>query len=137
VQTKFVHDISVEWYALHTVFANGRGVDLNMDHHREANYASLFSNLDCGAGTRPFNSGGSGDRGAHSGAYSTFWNIHATGPLQLPPRDFGPLLNFIGLELVETSPKDSPYKWLIEPLAGSRVCPIELQQAMRARRLHR
>jgi hypothetical protein len=153
VQTKFVHDISVEWYALHTVFANGGGVDLNMDHHREANYSSLFSNLDCGAGTRPFNSGGSGDRGAHSGAYSTFWNIHATGidhvnsstqPLQLPPRDFGPLLNFIGLDLLETNPKDarnpkdsvSPYQWLIEPLAGPRVCPIELQQAMRTRRLH-
>jgi hypothetical protein len=147
VQTKFVHDISVEWYALHTVFANGRGVDLNMDHHREANYASLFSNLDCGAGTRPFNSGGSGDRGAHSGAYSTFWNIHATGangviksnqPLQLPPRDFGPLLNFIGLEFLETSPKDqaSPYQWLIEPLTGPSVCPIDLQQAMKARRLH-
>ena len=30
VQTKFVHDISVEWYALHSVFKNGRGVDLNM-----------------------------------------------------------------------------------------------------------
>ncbi len=148
LQTKFVHDISVEWYALHTVFANGRGVDLNMDHHREANYASLFSNLDCGAGTRPFNSGGSGDRGAHSGAYSTFWNIHATGangvtksnrPLRLPPLDFGPLLNFIGLDLLETNPKDSasPYQWLIEPPAGPAVCPIELQQAMRARRLRR
>ncbi len=143
VQTKFVHDISVEWYALHTVFANGRGVDLNMDHHREANYSSLFSNLDCGAGTRPFNSGGSGDRGAHSGAYSTFWNLRASRPLQLPPPDFGPLLNFIGLELPETTMQDSatmkdpasPYEWLIERLLPGSVCPVELQQAMRARRL--
>jgi hypothetical protein len=145
VQTKFVHDISVEWYALHTVFANGRGVDLNMDHHREANYSSLFSNLDCGAGTRPFNSGGSGNRGAHSGAYSTFWNIRAAGPLRLPPRDFGPLLNFIGLELFASDTKDlsetkandpaSPYQWLIDPLVRAPVCPNELYQAMRARRL--
>jgi len=142
VQTKFVHDISVEWYALHTVFANGRGVDLNMDHHREANYSSLFSNLDCGAGMRPFNSGGSGNRGAHSGAYSTFWNIRATGPLRLPPRDFGPLLNFIGLELFEGDTKGltqpnandplSPNQWLIDVRAP--VCPGELYQAMRARR---
>src|SRR6266850_5476695 len=104
VQTTFVHDISVEWYALHTVFSKGRGVDLNMDHHREANYSSLFSQLDCGAGTRPFNSGGSSDRGAHAGAHSTYWNIRAKAPLPLPPADFGPLLNFIG---VGTSSKDT------------------------------
>lgn len=138
VQTKFVHDISVEWYSLHTVFANGRGVDLNMDHHREANYSTLFSNLDCGAGTRPFDSGGSGNRGAHSGAYSTFWNIHATAPLRLPPLDFGPLLNFIGVQLAETKiPDQASNQWLIEPLASGSVCPIELQQAMKTRRLHR
>ena len=135
VQTKFVHDISVEWYALHTVFANGRGVDLNMDHHREANYSSLFSNLDCGAGTRPFNSGGSGNRGAHSGAYSTFWNIRAAAPMRLPPDDFGPLLNFIGVQLVETKISDSSSQWLIEPPTAASVCPTELQQAMRTRRV--
>src|SRR5213079_2531287 len=112
VQTKFVHDISVEWYALHTVFANGRGLDLNMDHHREANYSSLFSQLDCGAGTRPFDSGGSGNRGAHSGAYSTYWNIRGKGMLALPPADFGPLLNFIG---VATNGKNtSAYQWRLE-----------------------
>ncbi|MGH9967281.1 MAG: glycosyl hydrolase family 28-related protein [Pyrinomonadaceae bacterium] len=134
VQTKFVHDISVEWYALHTVFANGHGVDLNMDHHREANYSSLFSNLDCGAGTRPFNSGGSGDRGAHSGAYSTYWNIRAARPLQLPPADFGPLLNFIGIEL-ESNSTSSSYQWMIEPLAPRSVCPVDLHEAMKKRRL--
>ena len=136
VQTKFVHDISVEWYALHTVFANGRGLDLNMDHHREANYSSLFSNLDCGAGTRPFDSGGSGNRGAHSGAYSTFWNIRAAKAMRPPPLDFGPLLNFIGVQLVETKiSEQASSEWLIEPLAAAGVCPNELQQAMRMRRL--
>jgi len=136
VQTKFVHDISVEWYALHTVFANGRGIDLNMDHHREANYSSLFSNLDCGAGTRPFNSGGSGNRGAHSGAYSTYWNIQARAAMLLPPADFGPLLNFIGVQLLETNHDPaSPYQWLIEPRGPGGICPVELQEAMRARRL--
>ena len=136
VQTKFVHDISVEWYALHTVFANGRGIDLNMDHHREANYSSLFSNLDCGAGTRPFNSGGSGNRGAHSGAYNTYWNIHAATPVQLPPNDFGPLLNFIGVDW-KPNLSASPYQWLIERLSPKNVCPTELQDAMKARRLGR
>jgi len=130
VKTKFVHDISVEWYALHTVFSNGNGVDLNMDHHREANYSSLFSNLDCGACTRPFNSGGSADRGAHSGAYSTYWNVHGARELELPPRDFGPLLNFVGMATKWDS--ESAYRWLVE--TGS-VCPSELQESMHRRRL--
>jgi hypothetical protein len=125
-----VHDISVEWYALHTVFANGNGQDLNMDHHREANYSSLFSNLDCGACTRPFNSGGSANRGAHSGAYSTYWNVHGARELELPPGDFGPLLNFVGF----STKRDAtfPYQWLIE---GGSFCPSELQGSMRRKRL--
>ena len=131
IRTKLVHDISVEWYALHTVFSNGRGVDLNMDHHREANYSSLFSNLDCGVGQRPFDSGGSSNRGAHSGAYSTFWNVHAAGELKLPSPDFGPRLNFIGMQLNQTS-KPSSYDWFVE---AGRICPLELHAAMKARRL--
>jgi hypothetical protein len=34
VSTRFVHDISVEWFALGTAFTNGRGDDLNLDLHR-------------------------------------------------------------------------------------------------------
>jgi hypothetical protein len=136
VRTKFVHDISVEWYALHSVFANGRGIDLNMDHHREANYSSLFSNLDCGACTRPFNSGGSGNRGAHSGAYSTFWNVSGGSPIQLPPSDFGPLLNFVGLNLKDEQ-KLSSYQWQIDSTGTTGVCPRDLHDAMKARRLNR
>jgi hypothetical protein len=132
VRTRFVHDISVEWYALHTVFANGQGVDLNMDHHREANYSSLFSNLNCGAGTRPFDSGGSGNRGAHSGAYTTFWNIRASRSLKPPAKDFGPLLNFIG-SVLENTEELSPYEWFIEQ---GDLCPADLQEAMRRARLH-
>jgi len=134
VRTRLVHDISVEWYALHTVFSKGRGIDLNMDHHREANYSSLFSQLDCGAGTRPFDSGGSGDRGAHAGAYNTYWNIRAAGALKLPPPDFGPLLNFVGVGQIGAAP-DAPARWMVEQFTPTGLCPAELQEAMRARRL--
>ena len=140
VQTTFVHDMSVEWYALHTVFSKGRGIDLNMDHHREANYSSLFSQLDLGAGTRPFNSGGSNNRGPHAGAHNTYWNIRAARPLQFPPADFGPLLNFIGLEINATSKAvDStyqwPYQWTVEQIEPSSLCPSDLHEAMRERRV--
>jgi len=139
VQTKFVHDISVEWYALHTVFSNGRGLDLNMDHHREANYSSLFSQLDLGAGTRPFDSGGSDNRGAHAGAYNTYWNIRATGPVRLPQADFGPLLNFIGLKTNATNARavNSTYQWFVEQIEPGSLCPGDLHEAMRSRRLAR
>jgi hypothetical protein len=137
VQTKIVHDTTVEWYALHTVFSKGRGIDLNMDHHREANYSSLFSQLDLGAGTRPFDSGGSNNRGPHAGAYNTYWNIRATGPLKLPAADFGPLLNFVGVGINLTNARipDSPYQWLVEQIEPVILCPAELHQAMKARRL--
>jgi hypothetical protein len=134
IQTRLVHDISVEWYALHTVFSHGRGVDLAMDHHREANYSSLFSDLDCGAGTRPFESGGSRNLGAHSGAYSTFWNVRARAPLPPPPPDFGPLLNFIGVD-TRTAPVSPEYKWTVEPIPAASLCPANLYEAMRQRRL--
>jgi hypothetical protein len=131
VQTKFVHDISVEWYALHTVFSNGRGVDLNMDHHREANYSSLFTYLDCGACTRPFDSGGSGNRGAHAGAYSTYWNVRGWGELPLPATNFGPLLNFVGL-VVKGGTPESPFQWLIE---SGKICPADLHSEMLRKRM--
>jgi hypothetical protein len=136
IQTTMVHDISVEWYALHTVFSKGRGVDLNMDHHREANYSSLFSQLDLGAGTRAFNSGGSSNRGPHAGAYNTYWNIRASGPLQLPAADFGPLLNFVSVGK-NGGLVNSPYQWFIELIEPEPLCPAELHQAMKARRLRR
>ena len=34
ISTRFVHDISVEWFAVGTAFTNGQGVDINLDLHR-------------------------------------------------------------------------------------------------------
>ena len=40
-----------------------------MDHHRAGPMANLFSNINMGAATRPFDSSGRSDRGAHTGAH--------------------------------------------------------------------
>lgn len=50
--------------------SQGRGQDVNMDHHRyrAGPMANLFSNIDMGAAARPFESGGRSDRAAHTGA---------------------------------------------------------------------
>lgn len=79
------------------VVSYGRGVDLNMDHHRGHNYGTLWTQLDFGKGTRSFDSGGSSNRGIHAGAYTTFWNLAAAGnQLGDLENDLGPGLNFVG-----------------------------------------
>lgn len=59
-------------------------------------HSNLFSNINFGAGTRPFASGGAGGRGAHSGANNTFWNLYASRQLALPDCSYGPMLTFVG-----------------------------------------
>jgi len=49
------------------------GIDLNMDHHREGELLQPFQQSRLRRRHRGhFNSGGSGNRGAHSGAYNTY-----------------------------------------------------------------
>ena len=47
---------------------SGRGEDLTFDHHKYANHANLFTDLDAGAGTNIFLSGGGAKLGRHCGA---------------------------------------------------------------------
>ncbi len=152
IRTRFIHDISVEWYSLNTVYSNGEGIDLNMDHHREFNFSSLFENLNLGEGGRAFESSGTSTRGPHAGAYTTYWNLTARHPFALPvndfgpPLDFGPLLNFINLPLLSI-PDSLPNKWLVESFGGPEsgapegakvnACPRDIMAAMQSRRLAR
>lgn len=48
--------------------------DINMDHHRAAPYAILWSNIDLGIGGRPFDSSGdAATNGNHTSSFVTFW----------------------------------------------------------------
>lgn len=54
--------------------------DLNMDHHRAAPYAILWSNIDTGIGSRSFDSSGNEViNGNHSSSFITFWNVRHVG----------------------------------------------------------
>jgi hypothetical protein len=66
---KFIHDISVERSAGNVV-ANGRGVDLSFDNHKRFPFANLFTDIDLGAGTRMYASGGGASLGRHAGAWT-------------------------------------------------------------------
>ena len=132
--TKFTHDLSVDWFAMHSVFSEGSGIDMNMDHHRSANHSNLFTNLDCGLCSRPFDSSGSAENGTHAGAFSTFWNIYGKpAQISLPEDDFGPVVNLIG-NFVER-PR-TPINWLKDSIPiKQQLCPSNLHEAMKTRRL--
>lgn len=112
IRTRFAHDLTVSWYSLNTVFSNGRGIDINLDHHRAFNYGTLYSNIDLGAGDRPFESGGAPQRGPHAGAFTTFWNIYGRKSIMTPKQDFGPSLNFVNIKF-SNKLTDNPYSWRI------------------------
>ena len=77
VATIYVHDLTVEGMASGNVFERGRGVAMNFDHHRNAPYENLFTDIDVGDARRVWESSGRTDRGPHSAARATFWNIRA------------------------------------------------------------
>jgi hypothetical protein len=132
VRNTFVHDLSIDSYTLGTVWADGRGVDMNLDHHGRGNYGTLWTKLDLGAGTRAFASGGTAPlRMPHSGARSAVWNVTAARDVALPPADFGPLLSFVALRGGAGRPAAD---WHVEPLAGTGLCQDDLHAAMLSRR---
>lgn len=134
-RVKFIHDLTVEHCAAGNVFANGRGVDLCLDHHVCAPYENLFTDIDAGAGTRLWFSGGGNALGKHSGARETFWNIRAAKPQKLPPKDFGPSsMNFVALQTDLPSEENPTNRWL-EAISPKKIVPRDLHAAQLAVRL--
>lgn len=135
VKTRFVHDVSYEWYSLHTVVSHGTGVDMNLDFHRESPYENLATDLDLGEGTRPFASGGDKSRGPHTAAYATFWNLRAKHTLQPPAPDFGPLMNFVGLRLNKERLDAGKLDWFYEDIDQGELMPPNLYKAQLINRI--
>jgi hypothetical protein len=130
--TTYVHDLTVEGYANGNVFASGSGVTINCDHHRNAPYDNLFTDIDVGDPRRLFESSGREDRGPHSGARTTFWRLRGQGKFpKLPsPKDW-PLINVVGFGDYPVS-RDPGGSW-IEPWNDS-FSPRNLWQAQVERR---
>lgn len=132
----FIHDISVSKCA-GNVFAGGRGVDLCFDHHKRAPYANLFTDIDAGAGTRLWKSGGGAALGRHCAARETFWNIYAK-QLQPYPEGFAPAsLNLVGYPTGEAPSCLTDGRWMEPQPAGGCIQPVNLYQAQLRRRMLR
>jgi hypothetical protein len=134
-QTKFMHELTVDHHCSGNVFSQGKGVDLCFDHHRDAPYENLFTDIDIGLGTRPWQCGGGDDLGKNTGARATFWNIRARRPISYPPPAFGPpSMNLVGLQTDKPSVKQPDGKWF-EAIPPEALAPQDLHAAQLARRL--
>lgn len=132
-RTHFMHDITVTHGSAGNVAADGSGVDLCFDHHRYANHANLFTDIDLGEGTRMFQSGGGSALGRHSGAWETFWNIRSRQP-QTWPKGWGPdLMNMVGVSSSAAAITDVKGRWF-EPLKNRQLKPANLYQAQLTKR---
>lgn len=130
IATRFVHDLTVEGLASGNVFSKGRAVQMTFDHHANMPFENLFTDIDAGDPSTFWVSGGRNDRGPHTGARSTFWNIRTKGGSPAPLPDW-PMMNLIGVRGY-SSDRDKEGSW-IEKLSG--VVPPDLHEAQRARRL--
>lgn len=134
LQTSYVHDLSVE-HASGNVFAQIRGVDVCFDHHKDTPYENLFTDIDCGAGSRVWRSGGGESLGRESAGWETFWNIRAAKPIPPPRKSFGvPSMNFVGFTTQSPATTDGK-SWWFEVVAPERLQPADLHAAQLARRL--
>jgi hypothetical protein len=141
IKARFIHDITVTRGSAGNVTMSGTGTDLALDHHRMASHANLWTDLDAGAGTRLYASGGGSDLGWHGGAWETFWNIRAARPLSWPGagrrEKWGPdLMNLVGLTTNERSTLDPDGRWF-EAIPPAALVPANLYRAQLARRLGR
>jgi hypothetical protein len=129
LRRQYVHDLTVDGYAIATVWSKGKGVDMNMDHHGRAATGTLWTNLDLGKGTRAFDNGGASNRLPPTGAYTTVWNVHASGAIGFPPSNYGPLMNFVG-----SGNGTGPASWSIENIDRTKLCQPDLHDTMLAKR---
>jgi Pectate lyase superfamily protein len=134
MQVRYVHDLSVE-NASGNVYGNGKGVDVNFDHHEDTPFENLYTDIDMGAGTRPWESGGGAGLGRHSAGWETFWNIRSNKDIPPPPADWGPAtLNLVAIRTAAAAIKQPEGKWL-EPIPPADITPPDIRVAQLARRL--
>lgn len=78
INSKFVHEITLDGKTTGNVIKNVSGVDIFLDHHSGGAHSNLFSNINVGSATKPWQSSGYNvfvDDVPNSGAWEVFWNI--------------------------------------------------------------
>lgn len=133
-RTKFIHDITMTRGSAGNVVRKGRGEDLTFDHHKYANHANLFTDIDAGVGRDIFRSGGGANLGRHCGAWSTWWNIRTARPTKFPVGWAPDLIQIVGVHSDAPRVTDPTGRWF-EPIPPAQLDPPDLYQAQLQRRL--
>lgn len=135
IQTRFIHDLTVSSGSFFNAFTHGSAVDMAFDHHERAPTGNLFSDIDLGAGTRPFLCGGGAALGKNCAAYATFWNLRSAKPVPFPKPAFGPaLINLVGVPAAGKTVLEPQGVWY-EPIAPETLEPQDIHAAQLKRRL--
>lgn len=127
-RTKFIHDITMSRGSTGNVVVEGRGEDLTFDHHKYANHANLFSDIDSGVGTNIFMSGGGAKLGRHCGAWTTWWNIRTDRPVRFPAGWATDMINIVGVHSDDPSTTDTTGRWF-ETIPPDRLRPPNLYRS--------
>jgi hypothetical protein len=131
---RFIHDLTVSGCA-GNVLSDGKGVDLDFDHHKATPYENLFTNIDAGEGTRLWACGGGAALGRQCAARGTFWNIRAKAALRYPPAGWGPeSMNVVALSGNQPTEASLSGKWF-EAISPGQVSPQNIHKAQLERRL--
>ncbi len=136
VRMRFIHDITMSRGSAGNVVRRGRGDDLSFDHHKYANHANCFTDIDAGVGSNIFRSGGGAALGRHCGAWETWWNIRTDRPVKFPGGWATDRINLVGVKSDDKPITDPAGRWL-EPIAPDRLAPRDIYEAQLKRRLKR
>jgi hypothetical protein len=134
LRTKFIHDITMTRGSAGNVVMDGRAEDVTFDHHKYANHANLFTDIDAGVGTNIFLSGGGARLGRHCGAWTTWWNIRTQRPVRFPAGWAPDRVNLVGVVSNDPSVTDAQGRWF-EVIEPARLEPQNLYKAQLQRRL--
>jgi hypothetical protein len=130
IENTSIHDITFQGGANGNVFSNGLGVDICFDYHKDTSYNNLFSNIDLGKGSRPWQTGGSPGK-TPVGDYNTFWNIKKAASKAVLNSCPLPKCNVIGATKSAMNPNGT---W-IEGIDPVRLEPQDLHLDQLVRRL--
>ena len=141
VKSKLIHDTTVV-KTMMVAWQQGKGKDLNLDAHRYATYATLYSDVDVGDGQRVFTTGGIRGQGFPIGAYTTYYNVHKHDGSAITIRNTteengecsygGFYISYVGNYVPQSSYCKENFVALVP--ADGRLSPQDLYAAQLARR---
>jgi hypothetical protein len=76
LEVSYVHDVTMN-NCHGCVVMRGQALQMNMDHHRQGIYSSVWTDLSLGAAHRMWESTGNPSEGYNAAAYNTYWNLRS------------------------------------------------------------